>query len=142
MQETVFQKIINNELPAEKVYETDTTLSFLSIDPINKGHALVIPKTPVKDIFELSDTDAPELMKAIVTVAKAVKQATGAPGVNVIANNGAEAGQEVFHLHFHIVPRFAKDEFPPLSHTQYTDDEERKSYAERIRSSHINHTPK
>lgn len=131
-EETVFQKIISGDIPADKVYETEQILAFLDIKPVNKGHTLVIPKKPVKDIFELSDEDAAHLMKAIVTVAKAVKKATKAPGINVSSNNGSEAGQVVFHLHFHIIPRFKKEEFSRLPHTTYESDDERAEWAKSI----------
>ena len=134
MAETIFQKIIDGEVPADKVYETDQVLAFLDIKPVHKGHTLVIPKTAVRDIFSLGDEDAAHLMRAIVVVANAVKQATDAPGVNIISNNGSAAGQEVFHLHFHVIPRFEKGELHPLPHTTYESDDERAEYARRIMS--------
>ena len=82
MEETIFQKIIDGRIPADKVHETDTTLAFLDINPTAKGHTLVVPKVPTKDIVELDDDSAGDLMQTIVTVAKAVKKATGAPAVN------------------------------------------------------------
>ena len=134
MTETIFQKIIAGEVPADKVYETDQVLAFLDIKPVHKGHTLVIPKMAVQDIFSLGDDDAAHLMRAIVAVANAVKQATDAPGVNIVSNNGSAAGQEVFHLHFHIIPRFEKGEFHPFPHTTYESDDERAEYARRIMS--------
>ena len=114
------------------VYETDTVLAFLDINPINKGHTLVIPKKATPDIFGLSSDEAADLMRAIVVVARAVRQVTGAPGMNVSANNGAEAGQEVFHLHFHLIPRFSKNEFSPVPRNPYANDAERAEYARNI----------
>lgn len=134
MSETIFQKIITGEVPADTVYETDRVLAFLDIKPVHKGHTLVIPKFAVQDIFTLAEEDAVHLMQAIVVVANAVRQATDAPGVNIISNNGEVAGQVVFHLHFHIIPRFEKDEFHPLPHTTYENDEERTEYARKIMS--------
>ena len=134
MKETIFQKIISGEIPSDKIYETNEVLAFLDIKPVHKGHTLVIPKTPIKDIFELNDEDAANVMRAIVIVANAVKKATNASGVNVISNNGSAAGQEVFHLHFHIIPRFNKNEFNRLPHTTYESDEERVKYAKNITS--------
>lgn len=134
MAETIFQKIIDGEVPADKVYETDQVLAFLDIKPVHKGHTLVIPKTAVQDIFTLGDEDAAHVMRAIVVVANAVKQATDAPGVNIVSNNGSAAGQEVFHLHFHIIPRFEKGELHPLPHTAYESDDERAEYARKIMS--------
>ena len=132
MSETIFQKIIAGEVPADKVYETDQVLAFLDIKPVHKGHTLVIPKVAVQDIFTLGEEDAAHLMQAIVVVANAVRKATDAPGVNVISNNGAVAGQEVFHLHFHVIPRFKRGEFHPLPHTAYENDEERAEYVRKI----------
>ena len=134
MDKTIFQKIIDGEVPADKVYETDRILAFLDIKPVHKGHTLVIPKVAVRDIFTLDDEDAAHLMRAVVVIANAVKEATGALGVNVVSNSGAAAGQEVFHLHFHIIPRFKNGEFHPLPHTAYDSDDERAEYARRIMS--------
>ena len=132
MEETVFQNIIDRKVPADIVYETDTVLAFLDIQPVHKGHTLVIPKTLVPDIFTLGDDDAAHLMRALVRVAGAVRKAVAAAGINVIGNNGAAAGQKVFHLHFHVIPRFDKGEFNPLPHTAYEDDRERAMYAQQI----------
>ena len=132
MSETVFQKIISGDILAAVVYESDTTFAFLDHNPTHKGHTLVIPKKPVVDIFTLTDPEAGDLMRTIVRVANAVQKATGAPGVNIISNNGVEAGQEVLHLHFHVVPRFDKEEFRPLPRTTYANDEEQFEFAKKI----------
>lgn len=132
MEETLFQKIISGEIPADRVYETDRVLAFLDINPVHPGHTLVIPKHPTKDIHDLREEDAGALMQAIITVSNAVKKTTGAPGINVTSNNGTEAGQEVFHLHFHIIPRFDKTEFARPPHHPYGNDEERAAMAEKI----------
>ena len=134
MEETIFEKIVAGEIPADKVYETDETLAFLSIEPINKGHTLLIPKKVVKDITELEEKEGHALIQALPKIARAVKKATGAPGVNIFVNNGAEAGQEVFHLHFHVIPRFSRDEFPSIPHASYENDEEKKKCAEDIQN--------
>lgn len=133
MEKTIFQSIIDRDIPADIVFETEHVLAFLDIQPTTKGHTLVIPKQPTKDIFSLTDAAAPHLMRAITTVARAVQKATAAPGINIIANNGAAAGQVIFHLHFHLIPRFDRKEFQPLPHTSYRNDEERLSYASAIR---------
>ena len=132
MSETVFQKIISGDILAAVVYESDTTFAFLDHNPVHKGHTLVIPKKPVVDIFTLTDPEAGDLMRTIVRVANAVQKAIGAPGVNIISNNGVEAGQEVLHLHFHVVPRFDKEELRPLPRTTYANDEEQFEFAKKI----------
>lgn len=132
--ENIFQKIISGEIPSHKVYENDYVLAFLDINPVNKGHALVIPKKEVKDIYELEEKEAGELMKAIVIVSNAVKAGSGAPAINIVSNNGAEAGQEVFHLHFHIVPSYKKGEIQASVHHPYDGEDEMKSFAEKIKN--------
>lgn len=129
---TIFSKIISGSIPADKVYETEKVLAFLDILPSVKGHTLVIPKKQIRDIFELEGEDAKDLMEAIVKVSNAVKEATGAKGVNIISNNGSEAGQEVFHLHFHVIPRFKREEFPKLPHKSYESEKEKANFAKNI----------
>ena len=131
---TIFEKIIKGEVPSDKIYEDDNVFVFLDINPKTKGHTLVIPKKPVKDIFELGEEEGNNLMQAIIKVSKAVKEGVGAEGVNVLSNNGEVAGQEVFHIHFHIIPRFDVNEFPRIPITSYKDDGEKTQILESIKS--------
>ncbi|KPK60306.1 MAG: HIT family hydrolase [Gammaproteobacteria bacterium SG8_31] len=102
----IFAKILRGEAPAHTIYEDDATLAFMDIMPQTKGHSLVIPKCPVETLFELS----PEMLSAtIVTtqkVANAVRAAFDPAGMMIGQLNGPAAGQTVFHLHFHIIPRY------------------------------------
>ena len=100
----IFAKILRNELPVIKVYEDETTLAFMDIMPQADGHTLVIPKEPAEDLLTLSDLAAADLIKKVKMIAKAVKKAMNADGITVFQLNGAEAGQTVPHIHFHIVP--------------------------------------
>ena len=103
----IFARILRGELPCHKVYEDDATLAFMDIMPQADCHTLIIPKNAGTGII---DTPTDALQATIATtqkIAAAVKQATGAPGVMVIQLNGSEAGQTVFHLHFHVIPRWA-----------------------------------
>ena len=134
---TIFQKILDGEILADKVYEDEHTFAFLDINPAKKGHTLVIPKTPAKDFFELSEEDGKHLIRTLQHVAKAVKKATGAPAMNIISNNGIEAGQIVFHLHFHLIPRFNENEIAKIPRFSYETDEERSAYARKIRDALI-----
>lgn len=115
----IFCKIINKEIPCYKVYEDDLFLAFLDISPAAVGHTLVIPKKHVKDIFELDDEIKTNLLSVCQKVAIAVKKATNCEGINILNNNGLEAGQTVFHYHVHIIPRYSNDtfklEFPQVS---------------------------
>jgi histidine triad (HIT) family protein len=103
----VFAKILRGEIPCIKVYEDDRTLAFMDVMPQAEGHTLVIPREPAQDLFDLSPQGAAALMATTQKVARAVKTGLGAPGVMLAQLNGAAAGQSVFHVHFHIIPRSA-----------------------------------
>ena len=109
MEDTIFAKILRREIPAEIVYEDADTLAFLDINPNNLGHTLVIPKKPFRNIFDVDEETLSATMRTIRKLAPAIKNAVGADGVNIHSNHELAAGQLVFHLHFHIIPRFATD---------------------------------
>ena len=106
MGETVFSKIIRGEIPCHPVYEDEHVLAFLDINPLSKGHTLVIPKEPVEQIDQLTVESGAALGKALVRVSRAVVAATGCTSYNILQNNGAEAHQAVMHVHFHIIPKY------------------------------------
>jgi histidine triad (HIT) family protein len=101
----IFAKIIRGEIPCVKVYEDDKTLAFMDVMPQAEGHTLVVPKEDAESIFDLSPDGAAALIKTAQKVAHAVKAATGAPGMMLAQLNGRQAGQSVFHIHMHIIPR-------------------------------------
>jgi histidine triad (HIT) family protein len=103
--QNIFAKIIRGEMPCFKVYEDEHTLAFMDIMPQAEGHTLVIPKEPAENIFDLSPDGAAALARTAKKVAAAVRKATNAPGILLAQLNGAAAGQTVFHIHFHIIPR-------------------------------------
>ncbi len=105
MPDTIFGKILRGELPCHKVYEDDLVLAFLDINPLTRGHTLVIPKEAVATLDQLSDESAAALGRALPRIARAVLAATGTRDFNVLQNNGARAHQAVFHVHFHIIPK-------------------------------------
>ena len=102
---TLFDKILDGELPCHKVYEDEHVLAFLDIGPLAPGHTLVIPKERKAYLHELSDESAAAIGRVLPRLARAVLAATGAEHYNVLQNNGAPAHQAVFHVHFHIIPR-------------------------------------
>ena len=104
---TIFAKIIKGEIPSHKVYEDDHVFAFLDIGPLSEGHTLVIPKEPAATMDALSDESAAALGRALPRICRAVMQATGAKEYNILQNNGEMAHQAVFHVHFHIIPKFA-----------------------------------
>jgi histidine triad (HIT) family protein len=101
----IFAKILRGEIPSVKVYEDDMTLAFMDVMPQADGHTLVIPKEPAENILDLSPEGAAAMVKTTQKVAKAVKKGLDAPGIMLFQLNGKAAGQTVFHVHFHIVPR-------------------------------------
>ena len=102
---SIFTKIIQGEIPCEKIIETDSEIAFLDIMPCAEGHTLVIPKLEVKRLEDLPESEALSLMRTMQHVAKAVSAAFDGIDYNLILNNGANAGQEVEHVHFHVLPR-------------------------------------
>ena len=101
----IFARILRGELPKVAVYEDDLTLAFMDIMPSDEGHTLVITKEPAVGILDLSADGAAALIKTTQKVARAVKKALAAPGIMLVQLNGAEAGQSIPHIHFHILPR-------------------------------------
>jgi histidine triad (HIT) family protein len=102
---TIFDKILDGEIPCHRVYEDEHVLAFLDVGPLSEGHTLVIPKERKAHLHELSDESAAAIGRALPRLCRAVLQATGATAYNILQNNGAEAHQAVFHVHFHIIPR-------------------------------------
>jgi len=101
----VFARIVRGEVPAHKVFEDEHTLAFMDVMPQADGHALVIPKAEAENLFDLP---GPALAATILTtqrVARAVQKAFAAPGILIAQLNGPAAGQSVFHIHFHVLPR-------------------------------------
>ncbi len=133
MEDTIFMKIIRREIPADIVYEDADTMAFLDIHPTNPGHTLVIPKKPSRNIFDIDDETLSAVWRTTRKVAKAVKDAVGAEGLNITTNNEAAAGQIVFHYHVHIIPRFGNDGFRLWPGKPYPNDAVAKEVADKIR---------
>src|SRR5947209_7660054 len=110
MADTIFAKILAGQVPCHRVYEDAHVLAFLDVNPLSRGHTLVIPKEPAETLDQLSDDAAAALGRVLPRIARAVLAATGARAFNVLQNNGAEAHQAVFHVHFHIIPRWVEGE--------------------------------
>lgn len=129
----IFCKIISGEIPCSKVYEDDLFIAFLDIRPIRKGHTLIVPKKHFENLFDTPEEEARAIYQVTARVAAAVKEATGASGINVIQNNGADSGQEVFHSHLHIIPRKKDDGLKfDRQHEEYNGFEEMGKMAHKI----------
>jgi histidine triad (HIT) family protein len=101
----IFARILRGEIPAHKVCEDEHTLAFMDVMPQAEGHALVIPKVPAENLFDLPPDALAATILTTQRVARAVQKAFDAPGILIAQLNGAPAGQSVFHIHFHVVPR-------------------------------------
>ena len=101
-----FARIPRGEIPAHKVHEDEHTLAFMDVMPQSEGHTLVIPKAAAENIFELEPDALAATILATQRVARAARRAFDAPGVMIAQLNGAGAGQTVFHIHFHVIPRY------------------------------------
>ena len=105
-EKNIFAKIIRGELPAEKIFENDKVLAFMDIMPRSPGHLLVIPKSSARNILDIDDENLCEVIKVVKKLAIASKKAMNATGITIQQFSEADGGQEVFHLHFHIIPRY------------------------------------
>ncbi|ORE98090.1 HIT domain-containing protein [Aurantimonas sp. 22II-16-19i] len=102
----LFAKILKGEIPSEKLFETDVALAIMDVMPQSKGHCLVIPKAPARNLLDASDETLQAVMPQVAKLARAAKAAFSADGVRIAQFNEEAAGQTVFHLHFHVIPMY------------------------------------
>ena len=124
MENCIFCKILRNEIPSSTVYEDDKFRAIMDISPVAKGHVILLAKEHAANLLEADDDLLSAALPAVKKVAKAVKKTVGCDGINVLQNNGEEAGQTIFHLHIHVIPRNKEDgvKLPPPMAT-YADGE-------------------
>ena len=130
--DNIFAKIIRGEAPAFKVYEDEYSLAFMDVMPQVEGHTLVIPKDNAENLHDVDPHILGQTIQTTQKVAAAVKEAFAAPGIMIAQLNGPAAGQTVFHLHFHIMPRFEGVEFK-MHAKDLADFALLESHAEKIR---------
>lgn len=118
----IFCKIIAGEIPSAKVYEDEHVFAFLDISQVTKGHTLVIPKAHVKDIYETSDEIASQLFARVPKIAQAIEKSFNPKGINILSNTGEAAGQSVFHLHLHLIPRYDETDGFSQNWVTHNDD--------------------
>lgn len=118
MESCLFCDIISGTIPSTKVYEDEHSYAFLDIRPNNIGHTLLVPKVHARNIFDIDEASLCQLMGPLKKIARAVKEAMGADGINISMNNEKAAGQIIFHAHIHIIPRFDLDD---TRHKAYHD---------------------
>ncbi len=105
----IFCRIVNGEIPCHKLYETEHGLAFLDIGPLAEGHVLWVPREHVVALDDLTESQAADLCRPLPRLGRAMRDVLSAEGYNMLQNNGRVAGQEVMHLHFHLIPRTQGD---------------------------------
>lgn len=105
----IFCKIANGEIPSKTLYEDEQFRVILDLGPATKGHALILPKNHYKNLYELPDETAADVMKLAKKMATQMTERLGADGFNLVQNNNEVAGQTVFHFHMHLIPRYNGD---------------------------------
>ena len=129
----LFCKIAAGAIPCANVFETEQLLAFLDIAPATPGHTLIVPKVHYETLLDAPAELGTALLRAVQTVGRAVMDATGATGFNVLANTFASAGQVVMHAHIHVIPRSAGDGLTPWSGKPYASNEAMQRLAEDLR---------
>ena len=129
----IFCKIVKKQAPASIIYEDETVIVFLDIRPLNEGHTLVIPKKHYVDIFDIPENQLSQVHKVAKQVSVAVKKATNADGISIIQQNGKAAGQDIFHLHVHVVPRFEGQKLPRFSDLKEVERAKLEEMAKKIK---------
>jgi len=132
--QNIFAKIIRGEAPCVKLFEDDVAIAFMDIFPQAKGHCLVVPKEPARNLLELSEDAAAEAMKRVKALAVAVEKALQPDGVTVVQFNGAPAGQTVFHIHIHVIPQWKGEALASHGGGEQGDMDELNALAEKIKA--------
>jgi len=132
MEDCLFCKIIAGQIPCQKVYEDESVFSFLDINPVNPGHALVVLKNHSADLLTTPPADLMKIISVIPKIAKAITESLDYPAFNLGVNNGPVAGQIIPHLHFHIMPRREGDGHKLFPGKPYADGE-MSAVAEKIK---------
>lgn len=130
---TIFTKIIQGEIPSVRLHEDDSCVVILDIAPINKGHALVIAKNEYETIMDCPEEELGHLMSVARTAAAKMTEVLGIDGFNIMINNRPASGQEVPHLHIHVIPRYEQDGKTPKMAKESYDEGEIAVFGERLR---------
>lgn len=124
----IFCKIANGEIPSRTLYEDDSFRVILDISPASKGHAIILVKNHAKDIYSISEEDAGKIYVVAKKVATAMQKVLKCDGMNILQNNGEAAGQTVFHLHMHVIPRYNDDKV----HIKWTPQDAADQISEEV----------
>lgn len=132
MENCIFCKIANGEIPAATIYEDEDFRVILDLGPASKGHALILPKAHAANLFELPDDLAAKAMLVAKKVGGKLKEVLGCDGLNLVQNNGEAAGQTVFHFHMHLIPRMNDDKVGITWNPGKLTDEDKADILEKM----------
>lgn len=133
----IFCKIAAGEIPSRTLYEDDSFRVILDISPASKGHAIILPKNHAANIYEISEEDAGKIFVVAKKVATVMKDVLHCDGMNILQNNGEVAGQTVFHLHVHLIPRYEGDQLQIKWTPQKMGDELLEELAQEIQKAFL-----
>ena len=133
MENCIFCKIANGEIPAATLYEDDDFRVILDLGPASKGHALILPKAHAANIYELPDETAGKAMILAKHMATKLRDGLKCDGFNIVQNNGEIAGQTVFHFHMHLIPRYEGDNVGITWKPGNLTDEEREEILAKVK---------
>lgn len=133
MDSCIFCKIVRGEIPCDKIYEDNDILAFLDVNPVNPGHALIIPKKHYSSLIEIPEKELGKVMKTVKKIIPGLLKSQNVCAFNLFQNNGKEAGQDVFHVHFHLIPRRDGDGHDIKLKVEKISPEDMKKIAGRIR---------
>lgn len=121
----IFCKIVSGEIPSRKIYEDEDVIAIMDLNPTSKGHSLIIPKEHYTDIYDIDEETAAKIMRTAKKLAIQMTKALGCDGFNLLQNNGAVAGQTMFHFHLHLIPRYkdADNRMLKFTSVDLTDEE-------------------
>ncbi|HDP73983.1 MAG TPA: HIT family protein [Candidatus Woesearchaeota archaeon] len=134
MNNCIFCKIVNGEIPCSKIYDDELVMSFLDVNPTSDGHLLVIPKEHYENVADAPEEVLTRISKICKKMGLLVKDKLGASGFNIINASGKDAQQSVFHLHFHVVPRYKNDGLDLWFHGKAGDKEKIKEIKKKLLS--------
>lgn len=135
MENCIFCKIANGEIPSATLYEDEKFRVILDLGPASKGHALILPKEHFADIYEIPEDLAGEAYKLAAKMAKKMTAALGCDGFNIVQNNKEVAGQTVFHFHMHLIPRYIGDQVGLTWKPGTLTDEMKQEILEKVKES-------
>jgi histidine triad (HIT) family protein len=134
MTDCIFCRIVSKQIPASVVHEDDHTIAFMDLGQVNPGHVLVATKAHVENVFGLDDDQAGAVFRSVARIARASRDAFGAPGMTLFQANGKAGAQTVFHFHMHVLPRLENDGMSLAWPAKNPPRETLQDYSEKIRA--------